>query len=143
MEVVQETARAKGVALTCQLPSDIPPLTIDANRIRQVLWNLLANSVKFTPAGGTVSLSVSVCEDAVECRVKDTGIGISPNFLPHVFDRFRQADQTTSTSSGLGLGLYIVRRLVELHGGLIAVHSPGENQGSTFILKLPRDAKAA
>jgi signal transduction histidine kinase len=143
IEVVQDTARAKGVALTCQVPDDMPPLMIDTKRIRQVLWNLLANSVKFTPAGGTVSVTASVDEDSVVCCVKDTGIGIPANLLPHVFDRFRQGDVTTATSSGLGLGLYIVRRLVELHGGLIAAHSPGENQGSTFLLKLPRHPKAA
>jgi CheY-like chemotaxis protein len=103
-----------------------------------VLWNLLSNAVKFTPAGGRIQVVLERVNSHVEIVVEDTGVGIRPEFLPYVFDRFRQGDPTTSRRfGGLGLGLSIVKSLIELHGGSVRVKSPGENQGSTFIVALP------
>src|SRR5205807_10039137 len=102
------------------------------------VWNLLSNAVKFTPKGGKVQVLLERVNSHVEISVTDTGIGIKPEFLPHVFDRFRQADaSTTRRHSGLGLGLAIVKQLVEMHGGSIRAKSPGEGQGATFTLTLP------
>jgi signal transduction histidine kinase/CheY-like chemotaxis protein len=110
----------------------------DPARLQQVLWNLLSNAVKFTPAGGTVQVGLARDKEEVVIRVADSGIGIDPEFLPHVFDRFRQQDASiTRQHGGLGLGLSIARQLVELHGGTIAVDSPGPNAGTTFIVRLP------
>ncbi|AGY58916.1 ATP-binding protein [Gloeobacter kilaueensis] len=110
----------------------------DSNRLSQVFWNLLSNAVKFTPNGGSVEVSLLRSTDTVTINVSDTGIGIRPEFLPHVFERFRQADSSsTRQHGGLGLGLAIVRHLVELHGGTIAVTSGGEGQGTTFTVELP------
>ena len=118
----------------------------DAGRLEQVVWNLLANAVKFTPAGGRVNVFVESHDDQMEIRVVDTGQGISPEFLPHVFERFRQADgATTRRHSGLGLGLAIVRQLVALHGGTVHAASDGEGRGATFTVRLPlarREASA-
>jgi CheY-like chemotaxis protein len=110
----------------------------DPNRLQQVLWNLLSNAIKFTPKGGRVQVVLNQVSSRAEILVEDSGIGIRPDFLPHVFDRFRQADPSMSRHhGGLGLGLSIVRSLVELHGGSVCVKSPGESQGSTFIVSLP------
>lgn len=110
----------------------------DPNRLQQVTWNLLSNAIKFTPRGGTVNVELERDRTHAQIRISDTGIGISPEFLPHVFDRFRQADGTTTRSyGGLGLGLSIVHHLVELHGGSITAHSQGEGKGATFMVKLP------
>ena len=119
----------------------------DFERLQQIIWNLLSNAIKFTPAGGQVELQLSVVtgeekqhitEKYAQIQVIDTGIGISPDFLPYVFDRFRQADSSNTRSyGGLGLGLAIVRHLVELHGGTVHVDSPGKDQGATFTVKLP------
>lgn len=127
----------------------------DAERLQQVIWNLLSNAIKFTPSGGYVEVQLSMVTQEghkkdkvqfsssphspyVQIQVRDTGIGINSDFLPYVFDRFRQADSSTTRShGGLGLGLAIVRHLVELHGGSIQVESPGEGKGATFTLKLP------
>jgi CheY-like chemotaxis protein len=103
-----------------------------------VLWNLLSNAVKFTPKGGRIQVLLERVNSHIEISVSDTGQGIRPEFLPHVFDRFRQADaSTTRRHGGLGLGLSIVRQLVELHGGSVRAKSPGEGQGATFIVALP------
>ncbi|MCA1634254.1 MAG: response regulator, partial [Acidobacteria bacterium] len=111
----------------------------DADRLQQVVWNLLSNAVKFTPKGGCVQVRLERVNSHLEIVVADTGQGIGPEFLPHVFDLFRQADQTTTRAhSGLGLGLAIVRQLVEMHGGTVSVVSGGEGQGSTFTVALPR-----
>ena len=108
------------------------------NRLQQVFWNLLSNAVKFTPKGGRVQVELKRVDSHLEVSVTDNGEGIEPAFLPHVFDRFRQADATTSRAhGGLGLGLAIVRQLVELHGGTISVRSAGRNSGSSFIVSLP------
>lgn len=110
----------------------------DSNRLQQVVWNLLANAIKFTPAGGRISVSVKRASGNLQLRVADTGSGISPEFLPFIFDRFRQADGTTTRQhGGLGLGLAIVRHLVELHGGTIKAGSGGTGQGATFTIDLP------
>ena len=110
----------------------------DPDRLQQIVWNLLANAIKFTPADGKVDVELSRVNAHVEVKVSDTGIGISREFLPHVFDRFRQADSSTTRShGGLGLGLAIVRHLVELHGGTVAADSAGPGQGATFTVLLP------
>lgn len=110
----------------------------DANRLQQVLWNLLANAIKFTPPGGKIEVTVARAERDAVLRVADSGCGISPEFLPHVFERFRQEDaSTTRAHAGLGLGLSIVKNLVELHGGTVTADSAGENRGSTFTVRLP------
>jgi PAS domain S-box-containing protein len=110
----------------------------DPDRLQQVIWNLLSNAVKFTSPQGTVRVTLARAASHLELRVADSGLGIKPEFLPHVFERFRQADSTTTRRhSGLGLGLAIVRHLVELHGGTVAVESEGEGRGATFIVRLP------
>jgi CheY-like chemotaxis protein/anti-sigma regulatory factor (Ser/Thr protein kinase) len=110
----------------------------DMRRLEQVFFNLLGNAVKFTDDGGRVDVELKAIDEIVEVRVADTGIGIDPLFLPHVFDRFRQADSTTTRGhGGIGLGLSIARQLVEAHQGKISVESAGKNQGSTFIVRLP------
>jgi CheY-like chemotaxis protein len=110
----------------------------DANRLQQVVWNLLSNAIKFTQARGRVNVSLKLKESNVQLSVSDTGRGIDPDFLPFVFDRFRQADTGTARHfGGLGLGLSIVRHLVELHGGTVEAHSEGEERGATFTITLP------
>jgi CheY-like chemotaxis protein len=110
----------------------------DAERLQQVVWNLLSNAAKFTPKGGKVQVQLRRINSHVEITVSDTGKGIAPEFLPYVFDRFRQADSSlTRAFGGLGLGLAIVRHLVELHGGAVQAHSPGEGRGATFTIHLP------
>jgi PAS domain S-box-containing protein len=138
IETVRETARAKNVRIHPLLDSSIGLVRGDPNRLQQVLWNLLTNAIKFTPGGGRVQVVLERVNSHVEISVEDTGIGIRTDFLPFVFDRFRQADpSTTRRYGGLGLGLSIVKSLVELHGGSVRVKSPGENLGSTFIVSLP------
>jgi CheY-like chemotaxis protein len=111
----------------------------DAQRLQQVVWNLLSNAVKFTPTGGTVAVEVIGEGDAMLLRVRDDGAGIEPEFLPFVFERFRQADSSASRQhGGLGLGLAIVRHLVELHGGTVRAESAGKDKGATFTVELPR-----
>ncbi|TVP61674.1 MAG: PAS domain S-box protein [Nodularia sp. (in: Bacteria)] len=131
------SANAKDIHLESIIDESIPPIVGDANRLLQVLGNLLSNAIKFTPSGGRVEVRlVKSGESSVLIQVSDTGLGIKPEFLPYVFERYRQAD-CTSKHSGLGLGLAIVRHLVELHGGTIQAHSRGEGLGSTFTIKLP------
>jgi two-component system CheB/CheR fusion protein len=106
--------------------------------LQQVLWNILSNAIKFTPAGGRVEIVMQDLEDHAEVRVTDTGKGIAPELLPYIFDRFRQGDSSpTKRDQGLGLGLSIVYHLVELHGGTVQAESPGEGQGTTITLRLP------
>jgi len=138
LEVVQPMAEVKGVRLDAYIDPDVGVVLADPDRMQQVLWNLLSNAVKFTPAGGRVSLRLWGGEEQVRVRVSDTGIGIRAEFLPHVFERFRQADATTTRQQGgLGLGLAIARQLVELHGGTLAAESAGEGMGATFTVALP------
>ena len=137
-ESIRPTAEAKGVHLECSLPPDIDVVYGDTERLQQVVWNLLSNAVKFTAAGGSVQVELKQVNSHAAITVRDSGTGIKPDFLPYVFDRFRQADgSTTRAFGGLGLGLAIVRHLVELHGGNASAESEGENKGSTFVVKLP------
>ena len=138
LTVVRPTAQARRIDLEVQLDPDAGVVLADPGRMQQVIWNLLANAVKFTPAGGRVTLRLIRRAGHVEVQVSDTGIGIRREFLAHLFERFRQADAgTTRQQGGLGLGLAIARQLVELHGGSMAADSPGEDQGSTFTVRLP------
>jgi PAS domain S-box-containing protein len=131
-------AEAKELSVRVLLDPSASPVLGDPDRLQQIVWNLLSNAIKFTPKGGRVEASLRRVENNAEISVKDTGQGISAEFLPYVFDRFRQADgRITRVHGGLGLGLAIVRHLVELHGGAIHVESAGENQGATFRLRLP------
>jgi PAS domain S-box-containing protein len=138
VNVVRPTADAKGIQI--DLSFDQEPIAVlgDTNRLQQVFWNVLSNAVKFTPAGGKVTVQLRKTGSHVQVEVADTGPGISPEFLPYVFDRFRQADSTsTRQHGGLGLGLAIARHLIEIHGGTIEVRSGGEGAGSTFTVRLP------
>jgi len=138
IESLQPSAEAKGVVIESRFASDTGPVQGDATRLQQVAWNLLSNAVKYTPPGGSVTLSTERTGREVEIRVRDTGVGISPEFLPHVFEPFRQASAgTTRTDAGLGLGLAIVRHLVHLHGGTVRAESLGQGRGATFFVQLP------
>jgi PAS domain S-box-containing protein len=138
IESLRPSAEAKGVAIESRFASDTGSVHADATRLQQVAWNLLSNAVKYTGSGGTVSLRTTRTDGELEIRVSDTGQGIAPAFLPHVFVPFRQASAgTTRTDAGLGLGLAIVRHLVHLHGGSVRAESPGLGQGATFIVQLP------
>jgi PAS domain S-box-containing protein len=138
LESLRPSAEAKQIRLEVDLDPALPVLSGDPGRLQQVVWNLLSNSVKFTPARGLVGISATVQGDEVRLEVRDSGAGIDPAFLPHVFERFRQADaSTTRAHGGLGLGLAIVRHLVELHGGTVEAESAGLGQGATFRVRLP------
>jgi PAS domain S-box-containing protein len=143
LDVVRPTADAKRIDLRVELDATVTTVLADAERLQQVLVNLLSNAIKFTPEGGRITVGVRPGDDGIEIGVADTGHGISPDFLPYVFDRFRQAEtMTTRKHEGLGLGLAIVRQLVELHGGTVWAESAGEGQGATFTMRLPRPAAA-
>jgi CheY-like chemotaxis protein len=138
IEACRPAANAKGVKVSRVLDPNTGPVSGDPDRLQQVVWNLLSNAVKFTPRGGTVQVLLQPREGNAEIAVSDTGRGISKEFLPHVFDRFRQADASiTRQFGGLGLGLGIVRQLVELHGGTVSASSLGEGKGATFVVALP------
>ncbi len=138
LEAARPGAVAKGITLTLSGSETSETVLGDFDRLQQVVWNLLSNAVKFTPKGGRVDVWMGRRGTHIEVKVSDTGQGIPPSFLPHVFERFRQADSSPSRSQpGLGLGLAIVRHLVELHGGTVTADSPGEGQGSAFIVSLP------
>jgi signal transduction histidine kinase/ActR/RegA family two-component response regulator len=135
---IRPAADAKGIRLQKIADPMAGPISGDPGRLQQVVWNLLSNAVKFTPKGGKVDIIVERVNSHVEITVNDSGRGIKPEFLPHVFERFRQADaSTTRQYGGLGLGLSIVKQLVELHGGHIRATSAGEGLGATFIVSLP------
>lgn len=138
VNVVRPAASAKNINLLVALQPDAGLISGDASRLQQVMWNLLSNAIKFTPKGGTVRVVLERVASQAQVTISDTGKGIAPEFLPHVFDRFRQADSSSTRShGGLGLGLAIVRQLVEMHGGTIQAHSEGENEGSTFVARFP------
>jgi PAS domain S-box-containing protein len=135
---IQPAAEAKGIRVQTMVDSGTGPVSGDPGRLQQVVWNLVSNAVKFTPKNGRVQVRLERVNSHVEITVSDTGMGIRPDFLPYVFERFRQADSgTTRKTGGLGLGLSIVRHIVEMHGGTVEASSPGEGQGATFRVRLP------
>ncbi|HKI05565.1 MAG TPA: ATP-binding protein [Thermoanaerobaculia bacterium] len=138
LDSVSPAAEAKDIRIERRLDPAAARAKGDPQRLQQIVWNLLSNAVKFTPRGGRVEVALARRHSQIEIRVTDSGIGIHPDFLAHVFDRFRQADSSsTRTHGGLGLGLAIVRHLVELHGGTVEARSGGEGQGATFAVRLP------
>jgi PAS domain S-box-containing protein len=138
VEATRPAAEAKGVRLTTALDPRAGPISGDADRLQQVVWNLITNAIKFTPEGGEIAVGLGSVNARVEITVRDSGMGIDPEFLPHIFDRFRQADPGTNrVHGGMGLGLSIVRQLVELHGGTVRAESEGEGKGATFTVSLP------
>ena len=141
INTVIAAAEAKGIRIATTIDPAAGRVAGDTDRLQQIVWNLLSNAVKFTPAGGRVEVAVKRVGEHVEIVVTDTGVGISPDFLPHVFERFRQEDAGTKRRyGGLGLGLAIVRNLAELHGGSVAAHSEGQNRGARFVVRLPAPA---
>jgi PAS domain S-box-containing protein len=138
IEALHPAAEARDIRIQKVMDTGVISVAGDPARLQQVVWNLLSNAIKFTPKGGRVQVRLERVNSHIEIVVSDTGVGIKPEFLPHVFDRFRQADQaTTRQHGGLGLGLAIVRHLIELHGGTVQAESLGEDQGATFTIKLP------
>jgi CheY-like chemotaxis protein len=143
IETVQQSANDKHLQLRHEVSLPEVPIAGDPARLQQVVWNLLSNAIKFTPDGGSIVVRLQRVGRDVELTVADTGVGIGPEFLPHIFDRFQQADVSiTRRFGGLGLGLSIVRHLVELHGGTIQAESPGEGKGATFTVTLPSGTPA-
>ncbi len=138
VEAVRAAAEARGIVLETRVDASVPTLRGDPQRIQQVVWNLLSNAIKFTGQGGSVRLEARRVQAQVQVSVSDTGLGIAPEFLPFVFERFRQADSSaTRNHGGLGLGLAIVKQIVELHGGTVGVASGGAGQGACFTIALP------
>jgi signal transduction histidine kinase/CheY-like chemotaxis protein len=138
IDSIRPAADARSIRLQTLLDPAAGPISGDADRLQQIVWNLLTNAVKFTPKGGRIQVKVQRVDSHVEIVVSDSGVGISKEFLPYVFDRFRQADaSTTRIHGGLGLGLSIVHQLVDLHGGTVSVQSEGEGKGATFTISLP------
>ncbi len=143
MQSLQPAADARGVTLIASVDPLLGEISADAVRLQQVLWNLVHNAIKFSEESGRVEIYVQRDGDAMQLVVKDNGRGISSEFLPHVFERFRQQDGSTTRSAfGLGLGLSIAKHLVELHGGTITAHSDGPLQGATFIARIPDATRA-
>jgi PAS domain S-box-containing protein len=138
VDVVRPAAEAKGLQLEVQIDPMVGPISGDADRLQQVVWNLLTNSVKFTPKGGRIAVSLDIEGSDAVLRVKDTGIGIAADLLPHVFERFRQGASSASRAySGLGIGLALVRHLTEMHGGTAEAASDGQDRGCTLTVRLP------
>ncbi|MEP6488524.1 PAS domain S-box protein [Microcoleus vaginatus GB2-A3] len=143
IETVNLAAEAKNIQIQTQLEPNVGDVLGDATRLQQVVWNLLTNAIKFTPTGGRVEVELKRIDSYAQIQVRDTGKGIKPEFIPYVFDTFRQADSSiTRTFGGLGLGLAIVRHVVELHGGTVKAESFGEGQGATFTVTLPLLARS-
>ena len=137
VETIRHAATAKDISINVESPAEVVPVIGDEHRLQQVIWNLAANSVKYTPRGGSITIALSKERGRAVVRVKDTGEGIDPEFMPHVFEPFRQGCADRTKRSGLGLGLAIVRRLVDLHGGRITAESEGLGRGATFSVSLP------
>jgi PAS domain S-box-containing protein len=138
VEGVRPAADAKRIRIQMMLEPNAGPISGDSERLQQIVWNLVSNAIKFTPSGGLVQIRLERVDSHVEITVSDTGVGVKPEFLPFVFDRFRQADSSsTRRTGGLGLGLAIVRHLVELHGGTVRAESEGAGKGAVFVVKLP------
>jgi signal transduction histidine kinase len=137
-ETVEPAVQAKHITLRVSVDAGLSPIDADPDRLRQVFWNVLSNAVKFTPAEGSIAVSAVRDGDDIRVDVTDTGVGIPSDFLPFVFDRFRQADSSdTRTYQGLGLGLAIVRHLVEAHGGTASAASAGPDRGTRITIRLP------
>jgi len=144
IETVRPAADAKSIRIDKDYHSSSGMVAGDAARLQQIIWNLLTNAIKFTPREGVISVAIAEADQQVEIAIRDSGIGIRPEFLAHVFERFRQADaSTTRKHGGLGLGLAIVKQLVEQHGGTVSALSEGENRGACFIVRLPLSAAAS
>ncbi len=142
VEGVRPAAEAKGIVINMSLDRKAGSIAGDSDRLQQIVWNLLSNAIKFTPPGGSVDVRLARVGSYVELEVRDTGAGIGSEFLPFVFERFRQADSSsTRRQGGLGLGLAIVRHLVELHGGTVRARSEGPGKGAVFIVRLPLASK--
>jgi signal transduction histidine kinase len=138
IETMTPAADAKQIRIEATIDDGGGPIACDPDRLQQIVWNLLSNAIKFTPTAGRVELHVERAGAEVAIVVRDAGAGISPEFLPHVFERFRQEDAGSKRRfGGLGLGLAIVKHLVELHGGSVTVESGGQDRGSTFTVRLP------
>jgi len=141
LESISPAAKAKGLRIATHLDATLGPVSGDAARLQQVVWNLLSNAVKFTAKGGHIDIRTAPIDSKAEIEITDDGRGIEPHFLPHLFERFRQADSsTTRAEGGLGLGLAIVRQLIELHGGTVTASSQGLGRGATFTVRLPLPA---
>jgi CheY-like chemotaxis protein len=141
VEALRPSAEAKSLQLEYYLEPSIERVIGDPDRLQQIVWNLLSNAIKFTPEGGTIEVRTLKAGLQAQIQVRDTGIGIKPEFLPYVFDRFRQADSSTTRShGGLGLGLAIVRHLIQLHQGKVYADSEGEGKGATFTVELPLES---
>lgn len=144
IETVRLAAEAKNIQILLDVDETIAPISGDAARLQQVVWHLLMNAIKFTPCGGQVSVELRQLNDYAQIRVIDTGIGIQPQFLPYVFEYFRQEDgSTTRQFGGLGLGLALVRQIVEMHGGRVKAESLGKDQGAILTVQLPVRRSAA
>ncbi len=142
LEIVRLSAEAKNIQIECHLQPMSAKVLGDGLRLQQVIWNLLSNAIKFTPSGGSVVVTLAEVNSQAQIRVSDTGIGIPPEFLPYVFERFHQAERgKTRANPGLGIGLSLVRYLVELHGGTVQAESPGVGFGTTIIVRLPLNTK--
>ena len=137
VEGLYPAADSKGIHLQMALDPEVSPISGDPDRLQQIIWNLLSNAIKFTPKGGRVLVELERIDSHVAITITDTGEGIEPELLPHVFDRFRQSDSPNTRGGGLGLGLSIVRELVELHGGKVSVSSPGQEGGTIVKVILP------
>ena len=138
LDAIRPAATAKDIRLSSVLDPAAGPVIGDPDRLQQVVWNLLSNAIKFTPRGGRVQVTLARVNSHVEIAVSDSGAGIAPELLPHVFERFQQGDSTsTRQHGGLGIGLALVRHLAELHGGSVEARSGGVGQGASFIVKLP------
>jgi CheY-like chemotaxis protein len=137
-DAVKPLAIAKSLAFTADIASDLGAARMDGERLKQILWNLLSNAIKFTPEGGTVSLRIEKQHRELVIDIADTGVGIAPEFIPHIFQRFRQADMgETRQHMGLGIGLALSRQLVELHDGTITAESDGPGRGARFLVRIP------
>ena len=138
LDSVRVAADAKNLTITSDLNPGVPPISGDPGRLQQILWNVLSNAIKFTPSGGRIDVALRNSDGQAEIAIRDSGVGIRRDVLPYIFDRFRQADSSTSRAyGGLGLGLAIVRHLVEMHGGTVEASSEGEGKGSEFRLRFP------
>ena len=137
IDTVRLSADNKGVALIAAIDSGPSPVRGDADRLRQVVWNLLGNAIKFTPEGGRITVTLTARGERLRLEVTDTGDGIAPEFLPHVFERYRQAAGVPAAQRGVGLGLAIVHHLVELHGGTVSAYSDGVGRGARFVVEIP------